>query len=110
MVHRKIDWNFFLIIISEQLGLDIAGAEIIPWYCSNHSLICIAFKTDIVKRNRPFWKFNNSLLPDTVFVNLTKQVILDLKRRYAIPVCNWENIHLIEDEQLVFTLDDQLFF
>ena len=110
MVHRKIDWNCFLLIISEQLGLDIAGAEIIPWYCSNHSLICIAFKTDIVKRNRPFWKFNNSLLPDTVFVNLTKQVILDLKRRYAIPVCNWENIHLIEDEQLVFTLDDQLFF
>ena len=76
--------DFFL--ISEQLDLDIASADITPGYCSDHSLVDIAFKTNIVKRNRPFWKFNNSLLRDAVFVNLVKQVILDVKKQYALPV------------------------
>ena len=78
---RKYSWRRFNVtqrsrldffLVSEQLGLDIADAEIILGYCSDHSLVCIAFKTDIVKRNQPFWKFNNSLLWDTVFVNLMK--------------------------------------
>ena len=30
-------------------------------------------------------KFNNSLLRDMTFVNLVKQVILDLKKQYAVP-------------------------
>ena len=36
-----------------------------------------------------------------------KQVILDVKKQYAIPIHNRENLHLIED---VFTIDGQLFF
>ena len=44
--------DFFL--ISEQLGLDIASADITPGYCSDHSLVDIAFKTNTVKRNRRF--------------------------------------------------------
>ena len=100
--------DFFL--ISEQLGLDIASADITPGYCSDHSLIDIAFKTNIVKRNRPFWKFNNSLLRDAVFVNLVKQVVFDVKKQYALPVYDRDNIYLIDDEHLGFTVGDQLFF
>ena len=86
---RKYSWKRFngmqrsrldFFLVSEQLGLDIASADIMQEYCSIHSLVCIAFKTDIVKRNRPFWKFNNSLLRDPVFVNLVKRVILDVKK------------------------------
>ena len=110
---RKYSWKRFngmqrsrldFFLVSEQLGLDIASADIMQEYCSIHSLVCIAFKTDIVKRNRPFWKFNSSLLQDPVFVNLVKRVILDVKKQYALPVYNRENIHLIDDEQLVFTM------
>ena len=97
--------DFFL--ISEQLGLDIASADITPGYCSDHSLVDIAFKTSIVKRNRPFWKFNNSLLRDAVFVNLVKQVVFDVKKQYALPVYDRDDIHLTDDEHLVFTIDDQ---
>ena len=43
----------FFVFVSEQLGLDVARADIMPGYCSDHSLVCIAFKSDIVKRNRP---------------------------------------------------------
>lgn len=81
-----------------------------PGYCSDHSLVCIAFKTDTVKRSPTFWKFNNLLLRDPVFVSLVKQLILDVEKQYALPIYNTENIYLTEDEQLVFTMDDQLLF
>ena len=61
--------DYFL--VSEVLGLDITSAG----YFSDHSLVCIGFKTGIVKRHRSLWKFNNSLLRDMTFVNLVKQVI-----------------------------------
>ena len=72
--------------------------------------MCLTFRTDIVRKHRPFWKFNNSLLRDIVFVNLMKQVILDLKKQYAVPVYDKENTHLIRDEDLTLMIDDQLFF
>ena len=72
MVLREVEY----FLVSEHLGLDIAGADIMPGYCSDHSLVYIGFKSDIVKRHRPLWKFSNSLLRDRVFVNLVKQVFL----------------------------------
>ena len=87
---RRYSWRRFngtqrsridYFLVSEHLGLDIAGADIMPGYCSGHSLVYIGLKSDIVKRHCPLWKFKNSLLPDRVFVNLVKQVNLDLKRR-----------------------------
>ena len=72
--------------------------------------MCLTFKADIVKRHGPFRKFNNSLLRDTDFVNLVKQVILHLKKQYAVPVYDKENIHMICDEDLSLMIDDQLFF
>ena len=84
------------------------------WYhtrdCSDHSLVCITFKTNIVTRNRPFWKFNNLLLRGAVFVNLVKQVILNVKKPYALTVYDRENIHLVEDELLFLTIDDKWAF
>ena len=86
---RRYSWRRFngtqrsridCFLVSEHLWLDIAGADIMPGYCSDHSVVYIGFKSDIVKRHRPLWKFNNSLHRDRVFVNLVKQMILDLKK------------------------------
>lgn len=116
---RKYSWRRFngtqrsrldFFLISEQLGLDVAGADIVPGYCSDHSLVYISFETNIVKRNRPHWKFNNSLLRDKVFADLVKETILDVKKQYAVPVYDRNNIHLINDDDLVLSIDDQLFF
>ena len=105
-VTRKYSWRRFnstqrsrldYLLVSEVLGLDITSADIMPGYFSDHSLVCIGFKTGIVKRHRPQWKFNNSLLQDMTFVNLVKQVILDLKKQYAVPVYDRNNIHKIDE-------------
>ena len=106
---RRYSWRRFngfqrsrtdYFLVSEHLGLDIAGADIMPDYCSDHSLVYIGFKNDIVKRQRPLWKFNNWLLRDRIFVNLVKQVILDFKKQkqYAIPVYDRHNRHRIKQE------------
>ena len=116
---RKYSWRRFnstqrsrldYLLVSEVLGLDITRADIMPGYFSDHSLVCIGFKTGIVKRHRPLWKFNNSLLRDMTSVNLVKQVILDLKKQYAVPVYDRNNIHKIDEEELVLTINDQFFF
>ena len=95
--------DYFL--VSEHLGLDIAGADIMPAYCSDHSLVYIGFKSNIVKRHHPLSKFKNSLFQDTAFVNLIKHVILNLEGTKSMPVCDKNNIHKIKEE-LVLTTDD----
>ena len=84
---RKYTWRRFTqrsrldkFVVFEQLGCVTESVSITPGYCSDPSLVCLTFKTHTVKGHRPFLKFNNSLLRDIVFVNLVKQVILDLKK------------------------------
>ena len=115
---RKYSWRRFngvqrsridYFLTSEQLALSIHTSDIIQGYNSDHSLVFVSFQTDIVKRHRPLWKFNNSLLKDIDFVNIVKTVILDVKKTYAALVYDRDTIHLIDDEDLVLTIDDQLF-
>ena len=70
----------------------------------------LVLKLVLLKGTTPLWKFNNSLLRDMSFVNLVKQVIWDLKKQYAVPVYDRNNIHKIDEEELVLTINDQLFF
>ena len=59
---RKYSWRRFnstqrsrldFFLVSEVFGLDITSADTMPGYFSDHSLVCIGFKTGIVKRHRP---------------------------------------------------------
>ena len=58
---------------------------------------------------RPLWKHNNSLLTDIDYLNTINTKIHIIKCQYALPVYNFENINLIPDNQLQFSIDDQLF-
>ena len=58
---------------------------------------------------RPLWKHNNSLLTDIDYLNIINNKIHEIKCQYELPVNNFENINLIPDNQLQFTIDDQLF-
>ena len=106
---RKYSWRRFNSTQRSRLDYFLVSesrANIMPGYFSDHSLVCIGIKTGIVKRHRPLWKFNNSLLRDMTFVNLIKQVILDLKKQYAVPMYDKNNIHKIDEEELLLTIKD----
>ena len=73
-------------------------------------MLVLVLKLVLLKGTAPILKFNNSLLRDMTFVNLVKQVILDLKKQYAVPVYDRNNIHKIDEEDLVLTINDQVVF
>ena len=100
--------DFFL--VSDTLGLVVKDVEVLTGYLSDHSIVKLKLKTDVIKRHKPLWKFNNSLLKDIQFVKTVKDLILKTKDQYAALVYVRENLHLIEDKDLHLTIDDQTFF
>jgi exonuclease III len=78
-------------------------------YRSDHSPVVTYIKINELKKGKGFWKLNNSLLTDKVYVDLIKQKIQDIKTQYACPVYNMENLHDIDNENLQLTICDKLF-
>ena len=71
----------------------------------------LSMKRDEIQRDRPFWKFNNSLLKDIEYVQQIKKLISDLKKQYAVPVYNRDNIDSVSSQFIQFQMiSDQLFF
>lgn len=55
------------------------------------------------------WKFNNSLLYDDEYLECIRDIILNVKKQYAVPIYNMVNIHAMPDENISFIINDQLF-
>ena len=116
---RKYTWRKFntikqgrldYFLITSDLISEVTGAEIGASYRSDHSLVHLTLRKEAFKRDKQFWKFNNSLLKDKMFVDEIKSVILTLKREYASLVYDLDNIHSIPNEDLQLRISDQLFF
>ena len=98
--------DFFL--ISENLFLNIIDSKIEHGYKSDHSIINITIKGETsTNKKKLFWKFNNSLLKDSKYVAEIKNVINEVKTRY---VDNEQAPENIENNDIQFTINDQLFF
>ena len=100
--------DFFL--VSEPLTYFTEKENIIPGYRSDHSAILITLKFNQIKHSKSFWKFNNSLLKNSAFVNEIKNVILDVKKQYALLPYNIDNIDSVENELFQASINPQLFF
>jgi exonuclease III len=116
---RKYTWRRFnsmqrsrldFFLVSEEFGSIIDNADMYSGYISDHSLVYLTLKTKSAKTHRPFWKFNNSLLKDPLFVDIVKKTITDIKKQYAARVYDLDNIDNIVNDELSLMIDDQLFF
>ena len=99
--------DYFL--ISEHLFGNIRGSKISPGYRSDHSIITLEIKKKEFKRDRQFWKFNNSLVSDKTYKQSIKELISNIKRQYALPVYDMDNLDLLPSDEIQFTISDQLF-
>ena len=54
-------------------------------------------------------KLNNSLLHDIEYLQIIKDKIIEVKKQYALPIYDIENIHIVPDKEIQFTINDQLF-
>ena len=97
-------------VISESLLPLINGTNIVSGYRSDHCIVTLLLKKEKSKgRTRSYWKFNNSLLYDTHYVDLIKQCILNVKKQYAVLLYNSDTIDNISNEEIQFVINDQLF-
>ena len=104
--------DYFL--ISENLGSLIKNSliNLAPIKSLDHALVTISLRKNEFKRDRPFWKFNNSLLRDKKYIEQIKELINTIKQQYALPVYNIHSEHFngIPSSDIQFTIPDQLFF
>ena len=105
---KKARLDFFL--VSESLLNIIDKTNILPGYRTDHSMIYIDIKISEFEIGKGFWKFNNTLLKDKLYIQKVKNVIRHTKFEYALPVYNLRNLEEIDEMELMFTINDQLFF
>jgi hypothetical protein len=96
--------------VSEALLADVLSSDIGPSYRSDYSIVKLSVKKEDIKRDRQFWKFNYSLLRDKYYVEEIKTVVENVKKEYALPVYNMDNINSILNDDLQLQISDQLFF
>ena len=99
--------DYFL--ISESLLSSVNKSSIEESYRSDHSMIILDISFVKFQKGKPLLKHNNSLLHDITYLQVIKDKINDVKKQYAIPIYDLENIHKIPDSEIRFTINDQLF-
>ena len=104
---NKLDLNFFL--ISESLLLTLVSNKSENSYRSDHSPVVLTCKTNQFIEGEGFWKFNTSLLLDKDYIELTKQVIKNVKKQYACLVYNTENLCNVDTNMIQFIINNQTF-
>jgi len=60
-----------------------------------------------------FFKFNNSLLKDTVYIDLVHKKYREITKQYAneaLTAEEWQNMNLIEFQNVGLNINSQLFF
>ena len=97
------------LLISEALLPSVNKSSIEASYRSDHSMIILDISFIQFQKGKPLWKHNNSLLHDKDYIKLINEKIDEIKRQYALPVYDIENIQNIPDDQIQFTINDQLF-
>ena len=78
-------------------------------YRSDHSVITLEFQLDDIKNGKSYWKHNNSLLTDKEYLDIIYKHIKEIKRQYAIPIYILEEFENLPDQEIQFTINDQLF-
>ena len=61
------------------------------------------------QKGKPLWKHNKSLLNDKDYIEIINNKIDEVKKQYALPVYNMDQINNIPDDQIQFVINDQLF-
>ena len=99
--------DFFL--VSDQLFEEVKNCSIEAGYRTDHSMIILNLGLNTHKHRQTFWKFNNSLLKDTEYITTIKELIVQIKQQYAVPIYNQANIKDIPNSDIQWCINDQLF-
>ena len=95
--------------IASSTILDIINkCEIRLSYRSDHSITELEILLNTFNHGKGVWKFNNSLLEDTKYLNLINKIIVEEKQKYAIPLYSVEFLNENYSD-IQFTIDNDVF-
>ena len=98
--------DFFL--LSHEMFSMVDNTDILPGYRSDHSIPTVTFAKQTPHRGRGYWKFNNSLLKDTKYIQVVKDAIGEIVKQYAASPYSRENMKNIPGKEVQFNINDQL--
>ena len=90
----------------------VSDTDIISGFRSDHSGIILNMSFNQNERGRGYWKFNNLLLKDKDYITVVKETINEVKNTYIRKnndMTDETNTQNILNEQIEFTINDQLF-
>ena len=91
--------------------VEITDAKILTGYRTDHSSISLQLEFGKFKKGRSYWKMNNSLLKDHSYVESVKNKIMEVKLQYVnADQLRDRTISEIPNQELIFDINDQLFF
>ena len=105
---RQARLDYFL--VSHPMHDIITNCSINPGYRSDHSSLQIKILLSKFDRGRGLWKLNCSLLKDDKYISLVNKLIQEEKLKYAIPVYNLNYLNIMSSEDIVFTINDGIFW
>ncbi|KAJ8033626.1 hypothetical protein HOLleu_23935 [Holothuria leucospilota] len=84
--------DFFL--ISHHLCHSVSNTSQSPGLQSDHAMIFLSYKLSNEKRGPGYWKLNNSLLNDQVYIEVISNIILEMCEdpNYENPSSLWESL------------------
>jgi exonuclease III len=102
--HARLDF----VLLSDTFFSEIGEVHIETGYRTDHSMVVFTIKNPNSKKMKLFWKFNNSLLKDRVYVQSIKNIIENVKNQYS-ETRQKNDDTMNSNENAIFTINDQLF-
>ena len=99
--------RFFL--TSETITQFVQQSKIESSYRSDHSFVSLLLNLTGLQHGKSYWKHNNSLLLDQEYLKIMNKKITEIKQQYMLPVYDVNQAETIPDEDIQFTINDQLF-
>ena len=99
--------DFFL--TSEGMYQYVKHNKVGTSYRSDHSLVTLELSINDINHGKSYLKHNNSLLTDLEYLKTMNTKITEVKKQYALPVYNIDEIERTLDMDLQFNINDQLF-
>ena len=109
--NQKTSTIRFFLVNNDCLGY-VSDTDIISGFRSDHSGKILNMSFNQKERGRGYWKFNNLLLKDKDYITVVKETINEVKNTYIRKnndMTDEANIQNIPNEQIEFTIYDQLF-
>ena len=100
-----------MLFVNTQLTSSVQNVTIMPGYRTDHCLVVMQIQLTEVERGPGIWKFNESVLQDSEYINIIKTAITNIVFQYAVPVYNEEYVTDYNNYEFIqFTVEDGLFY